>query len=194
MAGKFIVFEGIDGAGSSTAVEGIKKYLIENGTDVFTTKEPTTESEAGRKIKKILKEAIKIDPIEFQILYAKDRKEHLEKQIIPALNSGKTVLSARYFFSTYAFGVADGANVEYLMELNRDFLYPDLIFLLKVRAKTAIKRIDNRGNPKELFEKEEILIKVAQAYDSLAQRFRNFKIINAEKSKEEVLEEIKKYV
>jgi len=192
--GKFIVFEGLDGSGQSTAAESLKDFLTGKGLSVFATKEPTLDSESGREIKRILRERIKINPLEFQKLFAEDRKEHLEKQIIPAIESGKIVLSDRYIFSTYAFGAADGAELDDLIELNKEFLYPDIIFLLKVDAKIAVERIENRGAAIELFEREEILRKVSEVYDTFPRRFKNFKIINAEMSKEKVFEEIKKYV
>jgi len=192
--GKFIVFEGIDGAGRSTQVAGLGEFLVHNNFNVVTTKEPTEDSEAGRKIKKTLKEKTEIDPMEFQKLYVQDREEHLKNRIIPALKDGKIVISDRYFFSTFAYGFSHGADLEKLIKLNNNFLYPDMVFLFKISAKEAIKRIEKRGDPKELFEKEQMLKKVNLAYQNLAKRFKNFYIIDAEKSKKEVEEQIKKVV
>jgi dTMP kinase len=191
MKGKFIVFEGLDGSGRSTATESIKELLISQGFEVLATKEPTIDSEAGREVKKILRENIETNPTELQKLYVQDRVEHLEKEIIPALEEGKIVISDRYFFSTLAYGTAHGANLEDLIKLNKNFLYPDLIFLFKIDAKSSMERIEKRGDPKEFFEKKEMLKKVSDIYDTFPSRFKNFYIINAEKSKEEVFEQIK---
>jgi len=192
--GKFIVLEGLDGSGQSTQVSLLGDFFIKNGKDVVLTKEPTQNSEAGKKIKKILEEKIEIDPLEFQKLYAQDREEHLKKVIIPALKRGKTVISDRYFFSTFAFGSAHGADLEELIKMNDNFLYPDLIFLLKVNSKICIERIERRADPKTLFEKQERLAKVWEAYEKLASRFENIKIIDGEKPIEQVFEEVKSYL
>lgn len=189
--GKFIVFEGIDGAGRSTQIARLGEFLVHNGIEVITTKEPTEESDSGREIKKILREKIDIDPMKLQELYIQDRKEHLENKVIPALKEGKTVISDRYFFSTFAFGSAHGADLEELVKLNDNFLYPDIIFLFQIPAKDSMERIEKRGDPKELFEKEEMLEKVNEFYNSFPKRFKNFKLIDAEKSKEEVFNQIK---
>jgi len=189
--GKFIVFEGLDGSGRSSQMERVGEFLANNNFSVVLTKEPTQDSEAGRRIKQILQEKIETDPMELQKLYAQDREEHLENKVMPALKEGKTVISDRYFFSTFAFGAAHGADLEELIKLNNDFLYPDIVFLFKASAKLCIERIEKRGSPKELFEKQEMLEKVWQVYEKLPLRFANFKIIDGEKSKDEVFQEIK---
>src|SRR4030042_494096 len=151
-AGKFIVIEGLDGSGQSSQASLLRDFFIKNGKAVVLTKEPTQNSGAGRRIKEILEEKIETDPLELQKLYAEDRKEHLNKMIIPALKEGKIVISDRYFFSTFAYGTAHGANLEELIKTNDEFLYPDLIFLLRVRPEICIERIEKRGDPKTLFE------------------------------------------
>lgn len=193
-AGKFIVFEGLDGSGRSTITAMLGDYLTDNNIGFILTKEPTRDSESGRKIKEILRERTEIDPMELQNLYAQDRKEHLDNEVIPALKEGKIVICDRYFFSTFAYGTAHGADLEELIKLNNGFLYPDIIFLFKVSAKICIDRIEKRGDEKELFEKQEMLEKVWQVYEKLPLRFENFKIIDGEKSKEEVFENVKKII
>ena len=189
--GKFIVIEGLDGSGQSTQVALLKDFLIKQGFEVITTKEPTQSSEAGKKIKEILEKKIQSESIQFQKLFAQDRLAHLENTITPALRQGKTVISDRYFFSSFAYGTADGADLEELIKLNNEFLLPDLTFLLKVRPKVCIGRIEKRGSVKTLFEKQERLEKVWQVYEKLFSRFKNIKIIDGEKSIEQVFEQIK---
>ena len=192
--GKFIVVEGPDGSGQTTQVARLKELFEDKGYEVVTTKEPTVVSEAGKKIKKILEEKIETDPAEFQKLYVQDRREHLNNLIIPALKEGKVVISDRYFFSTFAFGTAHGADLDMLIKMNDEFLYPDLTFLLKVRPEVCIDRIEKRGDPKTLFEKQEQLSKVLNIYEKLPERFDDFYVIDGEKSIKEVSEEIKKVV
>jgi len=116
--GKFIIIEGLDGSGQTSQVSLLKDFLIKKGYQVVATKEPTRDSESGRRIKKILEEKIDTDPLELQKLYAEDRKEHLEKIIIPALKEGRAVISDRYFFSTFAYGKAHGADLDELIKMN----------------------------------------------------------------------------
>lgn len=193
-SGKFIVIEGLDGSGQSTQTELLRKFLIEKGHQVVVTKEPTLDSEAGRKIREVLDEKEKLDPGKLQELFAQDRKEHLENLIIPALKEGSFVISDRYFFSSFAFGASDGLDLEWLIKLNNDFLLPNLTFILKVRPRVCVSRIDKRGKNKTLFEKEEKLTKVWEAYRTLPDRIENVEIIDGEKTIEEVFEEIKKFV
>ena len=101
-SGKFIVVEGLDGSGKSAQVDLVIEYLRKNGKDVVVTKEPTTDSESGRKVRQALKKEIFVEPLELQALYVQDRKEHLENKIIPALKAGKFVITDRYFFSSFA--------------------------------------------------------------------------------------------
>ncbi len=189
--GKFIVIEGLDGSGQSTQVALLKDFLIKQGFEVITTKEPTQDSEAGKKIKEILGKKIQSEPVQLQKLFAQDRLAHLENTITPALKQGKTVISDRYFFSSFAYGTAHGADLDELIKLNENFLYPDLTFLLRVRPEVCIERIEKRADPKTLFEKQERLEKVWQVYEKLSSRFENIKIIDGEKSIEQVFEQIK---
>jgi len=192
--GKFIVIEGLDGSGQTSQASLLRDFFINKGYQVVLTKEPTQDSEAGKRIKKILEEKIETDPLELQKLYAQDRKEHLENLIIPALKSGKIVISDRYFFSTFAYGTAHGANLERLVKLNDEFLYPDLTFLLKVSSEVCISRIEKRGSSKTLFEKQKQLAKVLEVYERFPVMFENIEVIDGEKSIEEVFEQIKKII
>ena len=190
----FIVFEGLDGSGQSTQAGLLKDFLVGKGYQVVSTKEPTLDSEAGKKIRQILNKKEKISPKKLQELFTEDRKEHLRNLIIPALKKGKTVISDRYFFSTFAYGVSDGLDLDWLIKINDKFLLPDLIFILKVRPKVCIERIEKRGNPQTFFEKEKKLAMVWQTYKILPKRFENVKVIEGEKPIKEVFSQIKKVV
>lgn len=192
--GKFVVFEGLDGSGQSTQAGLLREFLMEKGFNVILTKEPTLDSEAGNRIRKILDKEIKVSPEELQELMVEDRKEHLEKVIIPALKEGKIVISDRYFFSTFAFGSADGLDLEKLIKMNNQFLYPDIIFLLKVSPLVCIERIKNRGDRVALFEKEEKLSEVWKTYKILPDRLENIFVIDGEKSIEEVFKKVKEII
>jgi deoxyribose-phosphate aldolase/dTMP kinase len=189
--GKFIVFEGLDGSGQSTQAKLLKEFLNKEA-DIILTKEPTLDSDAGRKIREVLDKKIEIQPNELQELFTQDRKEHLENLIIPNLKEGKIVISDRYFFSTFAYGAADGLDLNWLIEINNSFLLPNLTFFLKVSPEMCIKRIEKRGEKKTLFEKKEKLIRVWQIYQILLNRFENIYLIDGEKSIENVFSQIEK--
>jgi dTMP kinase len=192
--GKFIVIEGLDGSGQTSQASFLKNFLLENNYSVISTKEPTQDSEAGKKIKKILEESIKIEPLELQRLFAEDRKWHLENIVIPSLKQRKIVISDRYCFSSFAYGAAEGIDLDKLIGLNKDFLLPDLTFILKVEPKICIRRIEKRGEPKTLFEKEEQLAKVWKIYEKFPKMFDNVAMIDGEKSIEKVFEKIKEII
>ena len=189
--GKFIVIEGLDGSGKSTHVDFLVGFLKENGQEIVLTKEPTAESEAGIKIRKILKGEIKGEPMERQELFVEDRKEHLENKVIRALKEGKVVVCSRYAFSTIACGASDGLNVDELVGMNSSFLLPDVTILIDVSPKECIRRIEKRGEAKELFEKEKKLTEVNEIYQRLPEMFKNIFVVQGEKSIEEVFEDIK---
>ena len=192
--GKFIVLEGLDGSGQSTESAFLRDFLIEKNYKVLMTKEPTIISEAGKKIKQVLEEKEKNSPLDLQKLFVEDRKLHLDNIIIPNLKDGKIVISDRYFFSTFAYGVSDGLDLNLLIEMNNDFLIPDLTFFLDVNQDICIKRVEKRGAPKTLFEKREKLKKVYENYKKIMKNFENVYFINGESTPDKVFEEIKKYV
>ena len=192
--GKFIVIEGLDGSGKSSQVDLVVDLLKKNNKEVVVTKEPTTESESGRKIKQALRKEIIIEPLELQKLYVQDRKEHLENKVIPTLRDGKFVVSSRYAFSTFAYGYSDGLDVDLLVKLNERFLLPDLTIVVDVDPGSCIERIEGRGTPKELFEKKEKLEKVNEIYKKTPLMFENVVMINGERPIPEVFEDIKKEI
>ncbi len=193
-SGKFIVFEGLDGSGHTTQLNLVHDFLSKKRINVLVSKEPTTYTKAGKKIKKVLNKEIEIDSAELQDLFIEDRRENMEKVIVPALKEEKYVLLDRYFFSTLAYGAAEGLSLEKLIEKNSQFLIPDLALIFNVSAKTCIKRIEKRGTEKTLFEKEKQLSKVMDYYKRFPSLFDNIFLVDGEGSIEEVFEKVKKVV
>lgn len=192
--GLFIVFEGIDGSGESTQAALLKDFLEKMGKKVLLTKEPYIENESGKKIREVLEKKVSMDLKELQILFTENRREHLEKLIEPALNDGVTVISDRYYFSTFAFGAASGVDLEYLISLNEKFLHPNVTFILDVAPEISMERIDKRGKPKEFFEKVDRLKNTREYYKLFPKRFKDVYLIDGERSIEEVFEEIKRRI
>lgn len=193
-SGKLIAFEGPDGSGQSTQVKLLANFLTGMGLGVVLTKEPTIDSEAGRKIRQALDEKVKLPSAYLQRLFVEDRQEHLENLIVPALRQDQVVITDRYFFSTLAFGASDGLDLEWLIGLNSGFLLPDATFILRVKPEVCIQRIEKRGEGIKLFEKEEKLRKVLQAYELMPGRFENVHMIDGEQSIEDVFRQIKDIV
>jgi len=192
--GKFIVIEGLDGSGKSAQVDLVVDYLKQQGKEVILTKEPTIESDAGRKVRQALKGEIVVEPLELQKLYVQDRKEHLQNKVVPALREGKFVVSSRYAFSTFAYGGSDGLDVDLLVKLNEEFLLPDITIIVDVNPESCVKRIEGRGEPKELFEQKEKLTKVNEFYKKMPDMFENVFVVDGEKSIPKVFEEIKSII
>ena len=189
-SGKFIAFEGLDGSGSSTQIELLAKALVSDGQNILTTKEPTNNL-IGGLIRGLLTKVWQTSPEGFQLLFAADRAHHLEREILPAMKSGKIVLSDRYLFSTLAFGSID-LPLDWLASLNGRFPIPDLTILLKVKPETCIKRIgrSTRGGY-EFFEEKAKLEKTWATYDKLAAEPKNkIIIVDGERSPEIVAAEI----
>lgn len=187
--GKFIVFEGPDGSGQSTQAELLRTFLIKQGQSVILTKEPTKESQASQKISEILNNKINTDPKELQQLFTEDRREHLEKTIIPSLKNGSIVISDRYFFSTFAFGSLS-CDFDWLISINREFPVPDATFFLEASPEVCIQRIINRGRPVQFFETKEKLEKVMANYKKISSMFPNIHLINGERPIEVINQEI----
>jgi dTMP kinase len=188
--GKFIVFDSLDGSGNSTQVKLLADYLNKIGKRTHITKEPTSYL-IGGLIKSQLAHDWKSSAECLQLLFCADRAYHLEKEIIPLLKKGINVISDRYFFSTMAYGNLEINDLDWLIEINKKFLVPDLTFFLKVSPKVCIERIKKDRFEITLFEKEKTLRKVWKNYEILAKKFKDVFIINGEKPPEEIAKEIR---
>lgn len=198
--GKFIVFEGLDGSGQSTQAGKLLDFL--NSAEeksklgrrrAHLTKEPTSNL-IGGLIRSQLTHEWKSSQECLQLLFASDRAHHLEKEIIPLLKKGVTVICDRYFFSTVAYGLLDIKDMDWLLALNKKFILPDIIFLLKVPAKTCVERIMTARYEINLFEKEEKLRQVWRNYETLAKSFKNIYLIDGQRPIETIHQEIAKII
>ena len=182
----FIVLEGIDGAGKSTQAKLLKLWFEEKGYEVVLTKEPT-DTAFGKLIRRLVltggKEGIidgaKISHEAEALLFAADRAEHVDKLIKPSLDAGKIVISDRYFYSSLAYQWARGLDLEWLIDLNRFAIRPDLVILLDLPVKESMKRLRSRSIKSEFDKIYELQRKVRENYLKLAERFREIKIVNA---------------
>ncbi len=191
--GIFIAFEGIDGSGSSTQVDLLSKNLNNSGLFAFSTKEPTNNL-IGGLIRGALTHDWKASAECLQLLFAADRAHHLQREIFPSLEKGNIIVTDRYLFSTIAYGSLD-LDKKWLIELNNQFILPDLTFFIHVPAKICIKRIGKSRNEFELFEEEKKLSKVLNNYKELSKDPNNKIVkINGNKSIRQIEEEVMVYV
>ncbi|MFH0862471.1 MAG: dTMP kinase [Candidatus Altiarchaeota archaeon] len=180
----FIVLEGVDGSGKSTHARLLADWLRGRGKGVFLTMEPT-DGKIGKLIREVLSGRIHVDPKALALLFCADRVEHV-RQINEALSKGDTVISDRYFHSTVAYQAAQGVDRNWLIQLNRFVIEPDLVILLDVDPAAGA----DRARSGEIFEKSDFLDKVRVGY----LRFKEIKVVDSSKDKDAVQEEIRSIV
>jgi len=189
----FIVFEGLDGAGTTTQIDLLAGFLRnENDHKVIVTKEPTNNI-IGGIIRGCLTGDWKTTPAGLQLLFAADRAHHLDHEIKPALSKGCIVISDRYYLSTIAYGAVD-LEKSWLYQINKKFLKPDITFLIDVTPETAISRMQKVRYDLELFEKKETLEKVRKNYLAIAKEEKNLYIINGEEMITRVRDDVNKII
>ena len=166
--GILVAVEGIDGAGKTTQVELLVDALRRAGELVVASKEPT-DGQWGRRIRESA-HAGRLSLDDETDLFIKDRREHIDQVIQPALDEGKIVVLDRYFHSTLAYQGARGANVEDLLVTMRDFApIPDIVILIDVAPEAGLERIsESRGERPNLFEQLDQLNEVRRIFNQLA--------------------------
>lgn len=160
----FIVFEGIDGAGTSTQI----KKLVERNPDIFFATAEPTKKETGLFLRKVLGGDIKVDARTAAYLFAADRCEHIYGQdgVEQQLKNGKTVVSDRYFFSSLAYqSVTCGKELPQL--LNSKFPLPQYLFYFVINPEISLKRVDSRNEKKEIYEQLDMQKKTAALYEEV---------------------------
>ena len=163
MAGKgaFIVFEGIDGSGKSTHIKILAGKLREKGYTVVVTAEPSRD-DIGKLIRRYSKRNEGRLPAESEaLLFSADRKMHLMNLVLPAVKRGQIVISDRYLHSTLAYQGALGLDLDWIMELNRFTVKPDLTILLDILPEYSLQRVKRK---KTVFEEPDYLRKVRDIY------------------------------
>jgi dTMP kinase len=172
--GKFIVLEGMDGAGTTTQMRYLASYLIDKGKEYtpLCTREPTMYTEEGREIRRLLKDPESRNRMGEEAfhhhlanLFVEDRKWHVKYLIEPNRTLGVQVISDRHMISTLAY---QGLNLDMdeLIRMHEGIPAPDLTLFLDVGADISLKRVlsSTRTGPTELFEESEILRRIEFSY------------------------------
>ncbi len=184
MSGKFISFEGIDGAGKSTHIGWIAERIRSAGKNVAITREP-----GGTPLGEKLRELLLHHPMHAEtetLLMFTARREHLHQIIRPALDRGDWVVSDRFTDASFAYqGGGRGVALEKLRVLEewvQGSVQPDLTFLFDVPVSVARDRLNrNTPNP-DRFEQERdaFFTRVRDAYLLRAQAApERFRVINS---------------
>lgn len=190
---KFVVFEGIDGAGTSTQIEMLKKNPL--AKNFFFTAEPS-EGATGLFLREILAGKAEVSPETAAYLFAADRAEHLwgKGGISEQVEGGKIVVCDRYIFSSLAYqGTTCGEILP--KTINSPFPLPEILFFFEISAEDSMARIEKRGERREIYEKREMLAKTAERYRKVISEYKSqneMKIVELDASlpKEKIAEQI----
>lgn len=209
--GLFISFEGLEGCGKTTQAKMLFDFLIKQRIPSIYTKEPGG-TKIGDKIRKILLDQRNgsMDYKTEMLLFLASRAENVRLIILPALEEGKVVISDRFYDSTTAYqGYGRGIDLKIIKRLNSLVIgkaIPDLTFILDIDPHEGLKRSTSFGNSREMrFEEEFVnkkiiggklfLERVRHGYFQLSHKEKGrIKIIDANRSKEDIFEEIIKIV
>lgn len=184
----FVTIEGLDGSGKSTVIDAI----TERYPNAVTTAEPS-ELWTGKQVRHCLQDE-EMDPLTDFYFFMGDRVEHIEKEVRPADEQGKLVISDRYADSTRAYqpvGLGQSEHFDsqtaaklFIEETMAPWDYePDMTIYIDISVDTAIERA--AGDEK--YEKRDFLTEVKKNYDALVEAERDrFVVIDGEQSKKEV--------
>ena len=199
--GQFIVFEGIDGAGTSTQTALLGEALCEQDHAVHLTREPS-DGPVGVLIRLILTRRLVVPGCRgpcfpcmetMALLFAADRIDHLESEMVPNLNDGVTVVSDRYVYSSIAYQTltartGDDSAMAWITSVNSRARWPDLVLVIDVPADVAAVRRGQRGGADEMYEVDALQCRLRESYLSLPERYpeQSIEVIDGSQSVESV--------
>lgn len=168
--GFLVAIEGIDGAGKTTQVQMLAQLCADNRLETVVSKEPT-DSVFG-SILRLSARRGRLSLEEELDLFMKDRREHVDDLINPALRADKIVILDRYYFSTAAYQGARGADPKAIIQANDIFApEPDLLVILDVPPSLGLNRVRERGDDPNLFEIEVSLEKARQIFNQIERQY-----------------------
>ncbi len=180
----FIVLEGIDGSGKTSAISKVKEHLESLGHKVMITMEPTKGA-----IGNLVAGTDDLTPESEALLFTADRACHT-KEISGWLEEGYDVVCDRYYASTLAYQSASGLDRDWLYSINsKVIMEPDVHILLDIDPEVSLARVDKRGEKVSRFERLDYLRKVRAAYLEIAESY-DLTVLDASRSKDDVLKDI----
>jgi dTMP kinase len=158
--GVFICIEGLDGCGKTTQAKLLANKLGKSYNAIYTA-EPS-RGKIGTYIRNsYLYGEKRLSIVLEALLFAADRIEHLENEVLPALNEGRLVISDRYVYSSLAYQGAVGLSLEWIEKVNEHALKPDLAVFIDVELETVMNRLKAK---KSVMENTATLQKVRDVY------------------------------
>lgn len=192
--GKFISIEGIEGAGKSTQLAFIQRYLTKQGKQLVVTREPGG-TELGEQIRTLLLTPTTTGmatDTELLLMFAA-RAEHIEQVIMPALKRGDWVLSDRFIDASFAYQGGgrkiDIQRIAALSEWTLKGLQTDVTFLFDLPVEIGQQRVLSRNQGVDRFEQEKVdfFQRIRDSYLQRAQQEPNrIKVIDASKTIAEI--------
>jgi dTMP kinase len=184
--GRFIVIEGLEGAGKSTALSTIKRFLSPHVPEIIVTREPggTKVGETARSLIKEINTSEPLDPRAELLLFYAARVQLLEQVILPALKRGCWVLADRFELSTFAYQGGgrqlDEDMIKRLSEFCLQDFTPDLILFLDISPKIGLERAHKRGKTDRIEQESlQFFTKVCQSYHKHIEQLQNVVVIDA---------------
>ena len=187
--GKFVVFEGIDGCGKSTALEALYDYIWKKTSDSIRLGTEPTGFASGELVRKAL--GGNLEGISSETLlgmFLADRAIH-QNEISIATARKDWYLCDRYIYSNMAYNAKDDEDMKRIEKLNSKFIQPDVVFYIDTPVETCLDRIARRNGKKEIFENKEKLTEAKRRYDMIADSGKMIRI-DGTLSERNVLEEI----
>ena len=183
--GVFICIEGLDGCGKTTQAKLLAKKLRESQSAVYTA-EPSS-GKIGTYIRECcLYGEKRLSTVVEALLFAADRIEHVETEVLPALNQGKLVISDRYVYSSLAYQGAAGLSLEWIEKVNEHALQPNLALFIDVEPKIVMSRLKPQKSVMENLETQQ---KVREIYLKFVEKG-SLTRINGNKSQNEVAKDL----
>ncbi len=195
--GRFIVFEGIDGAGKTTQINLLAKYLSEQGRAVYCTAEPT-ETVSGGLLRDALSGVSRRTVCEMAAMFVFDRINHNVNPvngIQKMLADGFDVICDRYYYSSLAYQ-GSGTDPEWVSNMNLncpEIMRPDVCIFLDLTPEQSMARINRGRATQEIYENEEKLTQVRNQFYRVFEQLRerdNIQIVDAYRSVEEIHRDI----
>jgi dTMP kinase len=171
---RFIVLEGLDGAGTTTQAAMLQEYFTKLSSDSFLTREPT-DGPIGKLLRDVMTGRLmryKMAEPEMALLFAADRLTH-SRLIESKLLTGSHVVCDRYIFSSLAYQTLDPSiSAKWVTEINQEFSRPHMTVFLRVPVDECLRRISARNESPTVYEKKDFLQTIAKNYERLSPYYR----------------------
>lgn len=190
--GLLCVIEGIDGAGKTTLLQNLKFKFAQTNSPITCTKEPGA-TELGKHLRQILNDRTVPASVKAEfLLFAADRAEHFDKEIIPDLKQGKIIISDRMADSSVIYqGFLKGLDIEMINTVNTwcmQNIEPDVVIYLRITPQAAKQRIEKNRGFATAFEQEFInrLDVIFNGFEQIFKNKKNIIIIDALQDTEQI--------